>query len=172
MIHLEALIKSATTGDDHAFAEIIRRFQDMAFGYAYTLVSDLHLAEDAVQEAFVEAYYNLRTLRDTAAFPGWLKRIVQFRCNRILKRKKLHQVPLDFAAASASKEPNPYEIMERKDIEQKVFNAINGLSQHLREVTTLFFINGYTKNEIADFLEIPENTVKSRLKTSRERLFI
>ena len=77
MIHLEALIKSATTGDDHAFAEIIRRFQDMAFGYAYTLVSDLNLAEDAVQEAFVEAYYNLRTLRNPAAFTGWLKRIVQ-----------------------------------------------------------------------------------------------
>lgn len=170
MIHLEALIKSAITGDDQAFAEIIRRFQDMAFGYAYTLVKDLHLAEDAAQEAFVEAYYNLKRLKNPAAFPVWLKRIVQFRCNRILGRKKLPQEPIDSAASIASKEPEPYEIIERQDIEEEVFNAINGLSQHLREVTTLFFINGYTKNEIAEFLEIPENTVKSRLKASRKQL--
>ncbi len=170
MKKLEALINSAVAGNDQAFAEIIRQFQDMAYGYAYSLLGDLHLAEDAAQEAFIEAYYNLKRLKVPAAFPGWFRRIVQYKCNRFLAKKRLPQVPLDSVAYDASKEPGPHEKLERRDIEEKVFGAISGLSQNLREVTTLFFINGYTKNEIADFLEIPENTVKSRLKASREQL--
>ena len=70
MKNYKSLILSAATGDDRAFAEIVCGFQNMAYAYAYSLLGDLYLAEDAVQDAFIEAYYNLKKLEDPAAFPG------------------------------------------------------------------------------------------------------
>ena len=59
-----------------AFAEIVRRYQDMAYGCAYAILGDFHLAEDASQEAFVAAYRELPNLREPKAFAGWLRRPV------------------------------------------------------------------------------------------------
>ena len=69
------LIK-ARSGDIDAFACIVREFQDMAVGYAYSVLGDLGLAEDAAQEAFIEAYENLAKLRKPEAFAGWFRKIV------------------------------------------------------------------------------------------------
>ncbi len=65
------LITRSAQGDGRAYGEVVRRFQDMAVGYAYSLLRDFQLAEDAAQEAFVHAYGDLGSLRDPAAFPGW-----------------------------------------------------------------------------------------------------
>ena len=70
---VERLIQRAQEGDLEAFAEVTRRFQHMAFGYAVALLRDLQQAEDVVQEAFVAAWFGLRSLADPAAFPGWLR---------------------------------------------------------------------------------------------------
>jgi DNA-directed RNA polymerase specialized sigma24 family protein len=70
----------------------------MAYGYAYSILSDFHLAEEATQEAFIEAYQHLRSLRSPDAFPGWLRRIVFKQCDRITRGKKVLTVPLDAAA--------------------------------------------------------------------------
>ena len=74
---------------DPAFTEIVRRFQDMAFGYAFSVVGDFHAAEDIAQEAFMEAWTHLQDLREAAAFPGWFRRIVWKRCDRYIRRKRL-----------------------------------------------------------------------------------
>jgi DNA-directed RNA polymerase specialized sigma24 family protein len=63
MDELTQLVIRAQAGDLDAFDVLVRRFQDMAVGYAYALLGDLHLAEDAAQEAFVGAYRNLGQLR-------------------------------------------------------------------------------------------------------------
>ena len=73
---LSRLIIAARKGDDEAFEELIRRFQRMAVGYAFAILGDFQLAEDAAQEAFVEAYGKLAALREAEAFPGWLRKIV------------------------------------------------------------------------------------------------
>jgi hypothetical protein len=70
---LESAVRAAAAGDLDAFAEIVRRFQHMAFGYALSLVRDRGQAEDVVQEAFVAAWYALPSLADPAAFAGWLR---------------------------------------------------------------------------------------------------
>ena len=56
---MEELLRRAQSGDLEAYDEIVRRFQDMAVGYAYSVLGDFHLAQDAAQEAFMEAYPNL-----------------------------------------------------------------------------------------------------------------
>jgi len=92
-----SLVKQAQTADEVAYGELVRRFQDMAYGYAYTILNDFHLAEDATQEAFIEAYRCLPNLEHPRAFPAWLKRIVFKHCDRLIRGKRVPIAPLDAA---------------------------------------------------------------------------
>ncbi len=75
MTELQALIDDVKAGDVYAFTELVRRYQDLAFGYAYAILRDFHLAQDAAQEAFVVTYADIGKLQNPDAFPGWLRRI-------------------------------------------------------------------------------------------------
>jgi DNA-directed RNA polymerase specialized sigma24 family protein len=65
----------------------------MAVAYAYSLLGDFQLAEDAAQEAFIQAYRDLKTLREPLAFSSWLRRIVFNYCDRITRKKRVETVP-------------------------------------------------------------------------------
>lgn len=170
MEELKSLVGSAQTGDLDAYGEIVRRFQDMGYGYAYSILGDFHLAEDATQEAFIEAYRCLENLRQPAAFPGWFRRIVFKHCDRLRRRKKIPAAPLEAAAEVASPDSQPSQRLEDSEMRDNVLAAIRSLPARQREVTTLFYINGYSQNDIAEFLEVPTGTVKSRLAASRPQL--
>ena len=87
MEELELLVARTRNGDLDAYGQIVSRFQDMALGYAYSILGDFPLAEDVAQDAFVEAYRQLKQLRDAVAFPGWFRRIVFTYCNTMNRRK-------------------------------------------------------------------------------------
>ena len=142
----------------------------MAYGYAYSILGDFHLAEDAAQEAFIEAYRCLASLRDVDAFPGWFRRIVHKHCDRLTRRKRVPTVPLDVAAGVAAGDLEPSQAAEEREMASKVLEAIRALPANERTVTTLFYINGYSQADIAAFLEAPVSTVKNRLHASRKRL--
>ncbi|MCD4700136.1 MAG: sigma-70 family RNA polymerase sigma factor [Phycisphaerae bacterium] len=170
MEELKSLVARSQAGDVDAYGEIVRRFQDMAYGYAYSILGDFHLAEDAAQEAFIEAYRCLGNLREPAAFPGWFRRIVFKHCDRLTRRKEIPAIGLEAAASVASPDRQPSQRAEDREMKDKVLAAIRSLPEQQREVTTLFYINGYSQNDIAEFLEVPAGTVKSRLAASRNRL--
>jgi RNA polymerase sigma factor (sigma-70 family) len=167
---LQPLVARAQAGDLEAFGRIVDRFRDMAYGYAYSLLGDFELAADATQEAFVQAYRGLAGLRDPRAFPGWLKRIVFTSCTRATRGRRPATERLDSVAEVPASGPGPAELAEQRELQRHVIEAIGGLPNDERAVTTLFYINGYSHHEIADFLEVPLTTVKSRLHTSRRRL--
>ena len=170
MEDIVTLINQAQAGDSQAYGVIVSRFQNMAYGYAYAILNDFHLAQDAAQEAFIEAYLCLPTLREAFAFPVWFKRIVFKQCDRLIRGKRHATAPLETVAEMASSLPGPSDIAEQHEFSQRVQNAISELPQEQRIVTTLFYISGYSHQEIADFLEVPAKTVKSRLHASRVRL--
>lgn len=170
MEEIVALIHRARMGDSEAYGVIVSRFQDMAYGYAYAILHDFHLAQDAAQEAFIEAYQCLSSLREDLAFPAWLKRIVYKHCDRMTRGKRLDTAPLDAVVEMPSTQPGPDEVLEQRELARRVQDAIRQLPEPQRMVTTLFYINGYSHQEIADFLEVPAKTVKSRLHASRNRL--
>jgi len=134
------------------------------------VLGDFHLAEDAAQEAFLEAYRSLPSLSQPKAFPGWLRRIVLRRCSRLTRRKNLPTAPIEAAENVSSGEPDPAIVAQKADMKDKVIAAIKALPDNERMVTTLFYINGYSQNDIARFLEVPVTTVKNRLHTSRKQL--
>jgi RNA polymerase sigma factor (sigma-70 family) len=170
MDDLGRLVTRAQAGDTDAYGEMVRRFQDMAYGYAYALVGDLELAQDAAQEAFIEAYRCLPSLRVPAAFPGWFKRIVFKHCDRLTRGKRLTTTSLNAARELPARTLGPADRVEIREIQDTVLRAIGDLPAPQREVTALYYIDGYSQNEIAAFLEVPTSTVKSRLYASRKQL--
>jgi RNA polymerase sigma factor (sigma-70 family) len=170
MAELRDWVLQARQGDLESYGKIVRRFQDMAYGYAYSLLSDFHLAEDAAQEAFIEAFRELADLRTPEAFPGWFRKIVFKQCDRIRRRKRPQVLSREAEGRLPSREPEPGDIAAKKEMAESVLRAIQALPEPERTVTTLFYINGYSQKDIADFLEVPATTVNNRLHTSRKRL--
>jgi RNA polymerase sigma factor (sigma-70 family) len=152
-----------------AFGDVVGLLQDMVFGYAYAVLGDFHSAEDASQEAFIAAWRHLPSLREPAAFPGWLRRLVRTECHR-MTRKSRPTIPLDASQNVPDEEPDPHALAEKGEMRDAVLEAIASLPENERMVTTLFFINGYSQGEIAGFLETPLGTVKSRLFSAKRRL--
>jgi RNA polymerase sigma factor (sigma-70 family) len=163
---LEVIVTRARDGDAEAFGILVRRFQDMAVGYGYSILHDFQLAEDAAQEAFFEAYRTMSKLREPAAFAGWFRRIVFKQCDRITRRRVVATVPLEASPVVSGFSRTSGE-EERK---AEVFEAVRQLPEHERSAMTLFYIGGYSMDEVATFLEVPVSTVKGRLHSARERL--
>jgi RNA polymerase sigma factor (sigma-70 family) len=153
-----------------AFAELVARFQDLAFGCAYAVLHDFYLAEDAAQQAFIAAWQKLGQLREPEAFPGWLRRLLLTECNRLTRGKRLRFVPLDAGLEVHSGKPDPHEQVAQSELRARVRSAIQSLPERERTVTTLFYIGEYSQAEIGEFLELPVTTVVKRLHTARQRL--
>lgn len=170
MEDLGLVIRQAVEGDADAFRTLVRRFQDMAVGYAFSILGDFHLAEDAAQEAFLTAYLDLPRLQAPAAFPGWFRRIVFTHCGRLTRGKRRETVSLEDTVEVASQRPDPYEDAEAREMNEVVRKAIQDLPEHERRVTTLFYVSDYSQKEIAAFLEVPLTTVQKRLHDARRRL--
>ena len=170
MQSLESLVVDAQKGDVEAFASIVDRFQDMAVGYAYSKVGDLSIAEEVAQESFLRVFLDLRSLRKPRAFPAWFRKIVLVRCNRVTRRKHLPTVGLEAAAGTPSPDPSPDEATDTNYLRERIFEAISGLPDGEATAVTLHYIGEYSYREVADFLDIPVSTVKSRLHSARQRL--
>jgi RNA polymerase sigma factor (sigma-70 family) len=167
---VERLIQRAQHGDLDAFAEVTRRFQHMAFGYAVALLRDLQQAEDVVQEAFVAAWFGLRGLADPAAFPGWLRGIVRHQAYRVLRRRPQGSLPLEAALGVPADGSAPDRRAEEREQVAAVLGAIAALPSPVREVVTLFYVHDCTQQDIATFLSLPVTTVNNRLHAGRQQL--
>jgi RNA polymerase sigma factor (sigma-70 family) len=169
MEELRASVQKAAEGDLRAFERLVLHFQDMAVGYGFSLLGDFHLAEDAAQEAFVEAKRDLKQLRKWMAFPSWLRRIVFKQCDR-LTRSRRATLPLEEVPEPISSLPDPLASLERSEMAQMVQSAIQELPPHQREATALFYISAYSQKDVAAFLDVPLTTVQKRLHDARKRL--
>jgi len=168
--HIVALVRAAQTGDERAFAALVAAFQDVAVAYATSLVRDYHLAEDATQEAFVDAYRALASLREPAAFPSWFRRIVFKHCDRITRRKEHALAPLAVALEVASTGPSALDTLEVRETQHALSTAIATLSDAEQRAVLLFYMGDQSLASIADFLGVTANAVKTRLYSARRRL--
>lgn len=175
MGELGLLILQAKQGDVEAYSAIVRRFQDPAVGYAYGILGNHEAAKDAAQEAFLEAYRCLGELREPRAFAAWLRRIIFKQCDRITRRRSLTQVPLEVAEHVPTSAPGPVEIYEQRELQAFVAHALQQLPTEQRLAITLFYLSGYSHQEVADFLNLTKSQVNNRLyrarNTLKERIF-
>jgi RNA polymerase sigma factor (sigma-70 family) len=166
---IQQLVKSAQEGDGDAFTALVRNYQNMAFGYALSILHDFDAAQDATQEALISAYFDLPKLKDVHAFPSWLRGIVRNQCHRVFRNRPSDTVALDHAAELVA-DGDPQSIHLEKETQLQVLSAIASLSQSLREVTTLYCLDEYSQREVAAFLNVPLATVNNRLHAARTQL--
>jgi RNA polymerase sigma factor (sigma-70 family) len=166
------LVQRAQSGDGEAFTLLSRRFEEMALGYAFSLLGDFHEAEDAAQEAFVAAFCGIGHLQDAHAFAAWLRGIVRHRCNRLKRRLKVPTVSLDALGEETARDedPTPPEHAERDELKRRTLETIAALAPPQREVVVLFYLREYSHREIADFLGIAPSQVNNRLHAARKQL--
>jgi RNA polymerase sigma factor (sigma-70 family) len=167
---ISRLVARAQTGDEIAFAELVRSHQDRAVAYATAILGDYHLAEDAAQEAFVDAYRELRSLRDPAAFGRWLRTIVFKHCDRLTRGKRLPISGLESALDVASPGPSPHQALETSETRAALRQAIAALTSAEQQAVLLFYMGECSHAEIAAFLGVTGNAVKTRLYSARQRL--
>lgn len=163
------LIAQVKQGHIDAYQAIVQRFQDMAVGYGYARLGDLQLAEDAAQEAFIAAYFELPSLHEPQAFAGWFRRIVVKQIDRI-RRKRRSALSLDSLPNIVGEQRDLSEMIVQQEVYDAVLMAIQQLPVSQREVVTLFYIGAYSHNDISAFLDISCSTVKMRLYHARKRL--
>jgi RNA polymerase sigma factor (sigma-70 family) len=153
-----------------AFGELVLRFQNMAYGYAYAVLGDSYLAQEAAQEAFVTAYQHLQQLREPSAFPGWLRRIVLTQSNRLIRGKHLPVQSIEMVPQLSADQSDLAAAIERQELVEQVRVAIQALPKQQRLAVILYYIDGYSQNEVAAFLEMSVDAVKKQLQRARNRL--
>ncbi|GLV58473.1 hypothetical protein KDH_53040 [Dictyobacter sp. S3.2.2.5] len=163
---------AARQGNLEAFGQVVERLRGMAYATAYTLLHDAQLAEDATQEAFIEAYLNLPKLHMPEAFPGWLRRIIIKQADRLTRKQTATLVPLEPGTPFdvALDELNPARLIEMGEQRGVVQQALQALPEHERIAILLFYGHNYSQPDIATFLEVPLSTVKKRLFDGRKHL--
>ena len=167
---LNALVEQVRCGNLDAYEAIVRRFQDMAVGYAYSQLGDFQLAEDAAQEAFLHAYSNLAQLRATPAFTSWFRQILHRQCQGFLRKRQTETLPVATVIDLIAQTPNPQELAEERAMRQEILALIKTLPPVDAEAITLFYIGEHTQDEVAQFLGISVDTVKNRLRAGRKKL--
>ena len=171
------LIQRILAGDETAFASLVRKYQKQVHTLAWRKIRDFHIAEDITQETFLQAYQKLETLEDPTRFPRWLYVIADRLCIAWLRKNQRQTEPLEEADLSGI-ETEAYsrfvatehaEIFAeaRRDLVEKLLAK---LKENNRTVITLHYLEGMTYAEIVNFLGVPENTIRSRLRRARQQL--
>jgi RNA polymerase sigma-70 factor (ECF subfamily) len=158
------LVTRAQAGRLDAFEELVRRYRQPIYQVALRMLGDAADAEDATQDAFVQAWRNLAGFRADAAFSTWMYRIVMNRCLNVLRsRRRTEPLPVGREAPAS----RPDRIAEARWEVEDLKLAIARLSPEQRAPFVLRELEGRSYQEIAEVLELSVPAVKSRLHRAR-----
>ena len=161
------LIARAQEGDRGAFAELVRRHYAGVTGVVYRLCGDAHLAEDAAQEAFIQAWLHLPEYRPRAPLRNWLYRMaVNAALDALRKEKQVSPMDLEDLPL-ADPQPDPEDRSLGEERARLVQEAVNSLPTASRAVLVLREYERLSYQEIGEALDIPVGTVMSRLNYAR-----
>ena len=169
-------IQQVLSGDSSAYTGLVERHQRRLLGLLYHSCGDAELAEDMAREAFARAYHKLDMFTGESQFYTWLARIAMNLLFSDRRRKRLENQTsrqgLDMALendgfANRSAESSPAHQLELNETQACVRRAIDGLEEERRVVVLLRDFDGLDYQQIAETLEIPVGTVRSRLHRAR-----
>jgi RNA polymerase sigma-70 factor, ECF subfamily len=163
------LLAAHQCGDREAFGHLAGRYTDRMWGVAVRTLNDPEDAADAVQEALVAAYQRAHTYRGEASVRTWLHRIVINTCiDRIRRERSRPTVPWPTADVPARRPDPATELATR----MAVGDALAALPWEQRVAVVLVDVQGWAVAEVAEVLEVPVGTVKSRCARGRARLAV
>lgn len=138
------------------------------YNVGYRITGNQDEAEDVLQESFISAFNNLDKYRGDASFGAWLKRIVVNKAINAINKKKHDPLPEDDRFDVAEEEA-PMEYGDGLTVE-RVKRAISQLPDGYRAVLSLYLLEGYDHQEIAEIMGISESTSKSQLNRAKNKL--
>lgn len=164
----EELIEACQAGESSAYDVLVGRWEDRIRGACWRLLGSQDEARDVAQEAFLKAYRALPGFKREARFSSWLYQIAVNLCrDRLRRRRTRATVSLDELEAAGpvlvEARPGAQEALIRDDLALAVRRAIAALPAEQREVVILKEYQGLTFLEIAQALDVPVSTVKTRL---------
>lgn len=167
MASLADLVARLQQGDGAALEDLIRATEGLAFQLAWSLLGDRHQCEDVLQDVYLAVHRNIAQLREPAVFKTWFCRIVVNRCRRVLRERRPESLD---RLLEVGWTPSTGEMAERVQDRLAVGEALAALPEGDREILNLREVLELSYQEIADTLEIPLGTVRSRLSAARLRL--
>ena len=163
----EVLVLRWQRGDLAAASVAIQRYERLVYGAALRVLGNAHLAEDVTQEAFLRAHQAIKSLREPAALPGWLKRIsVRQAIDQLRKVRPSSLEDED----PADWRPGPAALAETADTLERFRHALSALPEPLRLAVTLRDVEGFSTSAAAEALGISDAAVKMRLSRGRREL--
>lgn len=173
----DLLIQRCLDGDTTAFGELVGLYQDRVFNSVCRLLGNAEDAQDVVQEAFILAYQSLNRFKGESQFSTWLYRIAY---NAAISYKRKQRVVLSIDGAKngenrsdpvdPSEEIRPEHAMEQQEQESRIQQALSQLSPDHRVVLIMKDMEGQKYETMAEILEVPVGTIRSRLHRARLEL--
>jgi RNA polymerase sigma-70 factor (ECF subfamily) len=166
----ETLVQSVLAGSSSSFEVLIHRYLRAVYAVAFAHCNHHADAEDISQEAFLNAYKKLDSLRDASRFEGWVTTIARNLARKRGQRKhRTLEIRDDDAAVNVS-DSSAISQSTSNEIHQLIRENIKNLDTHSREVLHLYYFAGKSTQEIADLLEASQSAILKRLQRGRERL--
>lgn len=172
----EALVSQFRDGANEAFGLLVRRYRHELFHFLVRFVGNRASAEDVFQEAFLQVHQAIESFDVTRRFKPWLFTIAANKARDFLRRSGQRQAAAlsakiggegddgqEFIDLMQADMPMPVDEIEKQDLRQRVRDIAAALPDHLREILLLAYFHRFPYKDIADMLEIPLGTVKSRL---------
>lgn len=168
----DRLVDEALRGQRQASEVLVRRYLGRVYGLALRIMGNRHDAEDATQEAMLRAVRFLGTYRAGGTFDRWVLKVASNTCLDLLRKRKTYRVDAQseaHLAELAEPPPDPSEVLagERLAMVEKLLGQ---LPDQQRAVFVLFHYEGRSLREVAELMDMPEGTVRSRLHRARGKL--
>jgi RNA polymerase sigma-70 factor (ECF subfamily) len=160
------LVDRARRGDREAFAVLAGGAVDRLHAIARLVLRDADLAQDATQEALVRAWRDLPTLRDVERFDAWLYRLIVRACADVGRHRRRWRAAITVLPSEPAELDRASELADRDQLER----GLRRLTDAQRSVLVMTFYLGLSPTELADALDIPVGTAKSRLHYAIEAL--
>jgi len=165
------LIDGCKSGDQKAQFQIYKLYYKAMYNTSQRIVNDTMEAEDIMQESFLSAFEKIDTYSGTVSFGAWLKRIVINRSLDALNRRKAIFEDIDTHAGI--RDDSDEDLAQKEDLDVKVEEvkeAIERLPDGYRVILSLYLLEGYDHDEIAEILSISSSTSRSQLSRAKQKL--
>ena len=163
-------IQQIAGGDRDAFEKLYKAYAARLFRYLFSMLSDANAAEELANDVMVAAWKGAAQFRGQSKPSTWLFGIAHHKALNELRRRQPQVVDIEEASEVASSAEGPDTAVRRHSLEQTVRGALQTLSPEHREVMELTFYQGLSYQEIAEIMQCPVNTVKTRMFYAKKKL--
>ncbi|HLZ80185.1 MAG TPA: RNA polymerase sigma factor [Ktedonobacteraceae bacterium] len=164
------LIRRIVGGDQHALSDLFIHYRQPLFHYLLQFTTDHGLAEELLQDIFVAVWRNAYTFAGKSAVKAWLFGIARRRACKTLCRRELSFTDLAGLETMPANDPEPEASLLARMAHAELMETIACMTVVQREVLLLVFMHGFSYQEVADILDVPIGTVKSRLSSAKRSL--